>query len=1302
MIKSFIDGEPESMKDVRLLYLACHNIIKKRGHFLFLDKSDFSVGGALDESISEFLEYLNEDLEIDLGINADTILKEVLQNTEMTASRKERLLKEKLEIKNTEKQKCEIIKMLVGNKYKLHILYDDKKLEEINPNETAFSKVDFDAFAVENADKLGERFELILKANAIYKCLILFSIIGTNKYLSEAKVKAYKKHKKDLCKLKKLIRKEYTREDYNLLFRKPQEPATSKEKPPKNTEYNYCDYVASGKTSGKKVLLNKDTKGDKEKLYKLIKKVLEKKENPINDKTYNYIMSEIEKDTFLPLQVNKRNSEIPYQLRKAELKKILDNAENYFPFLKERDEKNLTVKEKIIKLLTFKTPYYIGVVNETHKEKFPERCWVVRKPNTENKKLTPWNFFDIVDEDKTAEAFIQSRTNKCTYLPSEKVLPKNSLLYSEYTVLNEINNIKVSVNGIEIFANNVQLKKDLFNKVFKNKKKVTQKAIQKFLINEGKCKKDDDILITGVDTECTSSLTSYIEFKKIFDKTDIDIETDSVKEKLENIIFWISVYDEGEGKKMLKEKITKTYPGFLSEQQLEKVLHLKFTGWGRFSKKFLTEITSPFKGETDKINIITALRKYNLNLMELLSNNYDFSKSIEEFNKANTKPDKNKTTLSYKNLVEPLFVSPAVKRMIWRTLCVAKEIKSITKQDPKKIFIEMARGSNEKKGRTKSRYAKLKDLYKNCKDDVLKLKKENSKEYSFTKYNNLDFRSDKLYLYYLQAGKCMYCGESLELGEGDVDHIYPQSKIKDDSFNNIVLVHTKCNQNKGDRYPLDKEIQNKQIGFWNRLYKSSFITTEKFNRLTRTNALSAEEVGKFIARQLVQTRHATKVAAKLIKNIFPSSEIVYVKAQNVSAFRQKFDIYKCRELNDAHHAHDAYLNIVVGNVYNTKFTKDPFNFIKDNYAKEEIKTYNYFKLFNNDVERNGVFAWDKDKSIITVKKMLNRRTPLYTRYASCKSGELFKQTIHKKGSGQMPLKSKGALSKIEKYGGYDSIGIAYYILVKYQNKKKIIRSLENVPLYLLNNDKKSINKNTLEKYLTKILGTSDFKIVIPKIKVNSLLKIDGFFYHITGKDGDDFSIRPAVQFYCDKDMTLFFKRIIQFNSLQDKLKQDKLKNETLKAFDDFTMVNYVYKNLLNQNDKGNIEEKEFETTLRKKSKEVYDFLLDKYNNTIYKNRRNPSTMGKLSELKIEGNKLYIEKFNALNTEEQLEALQKMLRFFATARSFDLKIIGGKATEGRPKFMKNFANIKECILISQSVTGLFERRKNIISSDEENC
>ena len=54
------------------------------------------------------------------------------------------------------------------------------------------------------------------------------------------------------------------------------------------------------------------------------------------------------------------NGVIPNQAHLMEMKAILKNAENYLPFLCEKDESDLTVSERIIELYKFQIPYYIG------------------------------------------------------------------------------------------------------------------------------------------------------------------------------------------------------------------------------------------------------------------------------------------------------------------------------------------------------------------------------------------------------------------------------------------------------------------------------------------------------------------------------------------------------------------------------------------------------------------------------------------------------------------------------------------------------------------------------------------------------------------------------------------------------------------------------------------------------------------------------------------------------------------------------------------------------------------------------
>ena len=39
-------------------------------------------------------------------------------------------------------------------------------------------------------------------------------------------------------------------------------------------------------------------------------------------------------------------------------------------------------------------------------------------------------------------------TNKCTYLINEDVMPKQSLLYSKFCVLNELNNLRINEKSL--------------------------------------------------------------------------------------------------------------------------------------------------------------------------------------------------------------------------------------------------------------------------------------------------------------------------------------------------------------------------------------------------------------------------------------------------------------------------------------------------------------------------------------------------------------------------------------------------------------------------------------------------------------------------------------------------------------------------------------------------------------------------------------------------------------------------------------------------------------------------------------
>ena len=430
---------------------------------------------------------------------------------------------------------------------------------------------------------------------------------------------------------------------------------------------------------------------------------------------------------------------------------------------------------------------------------------------------------------------------------------------------------------------------------------------------------------------------------EIFETDTLTYEQEQIAE---NIIYYSTIY--GDSKKFLEERIRELYGEVLNEKQIKRILGLKFKDWGRFSRELL-ELVGVEISTGEQCSIISKMWNDNYNFMELMTKD-KFSYAFEIEERVN-KIEKTLSTIEYEDLDE-LYISAPVKRMVWQTILVLKELVETIGYPPERIFVEMARNDEEKNVRKESRKNKLLALYANCRKEERNWKKE------IEGRDEAAYRSKKLYLYYTQKGRCMYCGKQIELKNlfddnlYDIDHIYPRHFVKDDSIeNNLVLVNKECNAAKKDTFPIESNIRNKMESIWRNLKEGGFITQEKYNRLTRRDEFTDDERANFISRQIVETRQGTKAITNLFEQTFPSTEIIYVKAGNVSDFRHKFNFVKCRNVNDFHHAQDAYLNVVVGNVYYTKFTRNPLNFIKDYKRDPEKHQYHMDHMFQYPVAR---------------------------------------------------------------------------------------------------------------------------------------------------------------------------------------------------------------------------------------------------------------------------------------------------------------------------------------------------------------
>lgn len=1120
--------------DVRLVYLAIHHILKHRGHFLYSGMGSFNLGAAYGERFNHLRQTVVETLEIEIPQTAEKIFYDTLLDSNL--KREEKVTQIMIQLRWDEKLQKDFVRLLLGYKVSLVNLFGDA-YKDATPDKVSFSDATFEEEGLDKLSKIISEQELdfLIAGYQFFGHMRLELLLRGSTSFSAAKIALYEKHKKDLADLKRLVKNDGFDSFFNLT---------------QNNTDNYVAYTGHLRLKGIKQPVN--YRCNSEKFYSELKKQLEKlpsakKENPV----YIRIQQEIESSQFLPLQKTKDNSLVPNQMQAMELRKILDNAEQYLPFLASPGEEGLTIRQMIESLLSFRIPYYVGPLNAAHsvrtnKASGSHHAWLTKNSP---EPVRPWNFRRVVDETQSAIDFIANLTNKCSQLIGEDVLPKASPTYSQYAILNLLNVIRVDGEKIDPAT-----KQKLFNNYFMNplrRERLTRKSLLKWLAANNYPNVQEENL-SGVDLEIPGDMRADLAIEAI----DPNLLTRAEKDQIVRILTVLP-----DSSSMIYDRFKSLFGEKMTEKQLQELAGLRFNGWGRLSDKLLNGITSAGPDGQQR-TILNMMWDYNYNLQEILSSQFTFAEQIIELNREILGQQK---TLSYRT-VQEYPASPAVKKMIWQALKVVREIVKVMKKPPEKIFLEVAREEG-KKERTVSRKKQLEALYKEAKivDAALRNELEHQDD------NRL--RRKKIFLYFLQMGKCAYSGEPIDLeridakdssGDDiyDLDHIYPRSLTKDDSLhNNLVLVKGIINRDKGDEFPVPPTIQNRQRGWWSMLKNIGLMSSEKFYRLTRTSRLSETELEGFINRQLVETRQATKAAAEILKLFLPDTRIVFVKAGHVTDFRynqEKFKFIKVRGMNDLHHAKDAYLNIVVGNVFDTKFTANPRIFIRSN----PPRSYNLAKMYDFPVKnRSGNLAWQpgEDGSLATVRKMLNRNNVLVTyqtrHQTSGQNGGLFDQMIMPKGQGQFPIKQSDRRLSSPKgmncYGAYNKPTGYSFFVVDHLKKKKIQRTIVPLPLYLASTQ--TINPHALAIYCEKELGLVQPKIVLTDLPYNSIVRVKGFPLRLLAKTGNSLKMGSALQPVYQPEFEPLIKWVLRVEDEAEEFRREKyLSDEMLMLYDNLT------------------------------------------------------------------------------------------------------------------------------------------------------
>ena len=1214
--------------DVRLVFHACAWLVAHRGHFLF-DVSAENADSILNfgNVYQEFIDFFREGMECELPWDEATdpgLILNILQMKAGVGKKEERFKAEVFHGKKPSKDaeenfplsRAAVMSLLCGRKVKPADLFQNKSYEGTDSVSLDMEDEQFAAILAELGDDEGE---LLRRMRRMSDCSMLISVSG-GKMISEAMVDKYDRHRQDLKTLKSFVKK-YLPEQYNSIFRRAEKD-------------NYVAYSGNVKSCRKPEMVKH---ANKEAFSAYLKKKLkDARVEPRDEALYQDIMARLDLFDFLPKQRDGENRVIPQQLYRAELDRILNQAAAYLPFLKEKDSDGLTAREKILSVFDFKVPYYVGPLG-----KLGDNRWCRRKAEG---RIYPWNFTEKIDLDQSEEEFIRRMTNTCTYLPGEDVLPEASLLYSKFVVLNEINNLKINGSRIPVEA-----KQLIYHELFEKRSRVSVSGIRELLRSRGLMTKEDEL--TGIDEQVRSSLKSRLAFGNLLESGTL------TEPEVEEIINHAAY---AEDKLRLKRWMEKQYPR-LTEADRKYIARLNLKGFGRLSRKLLEGIYETDAATGEARTIMDAMWQTNENLMQLLSERHSYREAIEQF--AQEYYTEKPQTIS--DRLSEMYVSNAVKRPIIRTLDITSDVIKAMGGAPEKIFIEMARGASpDQRGRrTKTRKQQLLELYQRVKTEDARELSRQLEEMGEMADNRL--QSDRLFLYYLQLGKCLYTGSPIDLsrlndGTYNIEHIYPQSLVKDDSIlNNEILVLSEINGFKSDSYPVPAFIRAQMRTTWEYLKNNGLMTEEKFSRLVRTTPFTEEEKMAFINRQLVETRQSTKAVAGLLKELYPETEIVYVKAGLVSEFRQEFDLIKCRAINDLHHAKDAYLNIAVGNVYHERFSRRWFT-LDDKY-NVQVK-----KIFKDPVVCGNKTVWRGEQDIALIKKTMQKNAIHLTRYAFCRTGGFFDQQPVKAGSDLVPLK-KGLPT--EYYGGYNKPTASFFLLAKYKSGKKTDISLIPVELLAASAVKNSAEFATayaakmLEEISGKPVTEVELLLQARPIKINTVFALDGMRMVLSGKSSGG-------------------KQLI-FSSLMPLLlsKQDE---EYIKRLDSFS------------------EKKNHNQAVRLDS--VHDKISTEQNVALYQKLTEKLDVWPFNKLPAnqwqtlrDGD----EVFKKLSTEEQVKTVLQIVGLFsASSTGNDLSEIKGSKNAGVKLLsycLSNWKkNYKEVCVVDQSASGLYESTsKNLL-------
>lgn len=553
---------------------------------------------------------------------------------------------------------------------------------------------------------------------------------------------------------------------------------------------------------------------------------------------------------------------------KKEAERILKNQQHYYSEI--TDE----FIEDYLEILTRKRKYYEGPGNE--------------------KSRTDYGRFRTNGE--TLDNIFSILIGKCTFYPDEYRAAKASYSAQEFNLLNDLNNLTVPTETKKL---STEQKEEIIEFV-KNSTAVGASKILSKIAKILDCKVDE---IRGfrIDKNNKPEMHTFEIYRKMSQLETIVMDS-LTREQLDILGRILTLNTDKEG---IQEALQHYLPEVFSQVQMDELILFRKKnssvfnqGWHSFSLKLLIElIPELYATSEEQMTILTRLGKQKV------------------------RKDSPKTVYIDGKAITDEIYNPVAGKAVRQTVKAVNYI--LHKYGmPDTVVIEMAREKNEEEERKQIQNRQKKNLNdKSAAMTAAALDYNQSKELPASVFHGHKDLPLKIRLWYQQEKRCAYSGRMIPIsklihneGQYEIDHILPLSLTFDDGLENKVLVESTANQDKGQRTPYQAIPTLTNSWTWTD-FKKYVLGNKKFSNKKKEYLLFEEDINKyevrskFIARNLVDTRYASRVVLNALQDFFKQknsgTKVTVVRGQFTAQLRRNWKIDKTRDTY--HHAVDALI-----------------------------------------------------------------------------------------------------------------------------------------------------------------------------------------------------------------------------------------------------------------------------------------------------------------------------------------------------------------------------------------------------------